>query len=130
MILSRYARLLKFLTSGGIAATTEYTSFLLLHKVGLLLFYANALSFSCGLVISFLLNKHWVFSHKGAYSKQFVMYATLAVINLIISSVVIVLLVHVFNLPPLVAKLCVMVMVASWNFIIFQKVIFKKTANS
>lgn len=124
MVLVRYNRLIKFLMSGGLA-TTEYATFLVLHSFGLWLFVANALSFSCGLVVSFLLNKHWVFSHKGGYSKQFARYATLALVNLIISSSI-VLLVHKIGLSAMIAKLCVMAMVASWNFVIFQKVIFKK----
>jgi putative flippase GtrA len=116
--------------SGGLAATTEYLTFLVLHKLGLWLFLANALSFLCGLVVSFLLNKHWVFSHKGNASRQFAMYGTLAALNLAISSVTIVVLVQEVGLPAFIAKLCVMAMIASWNFIIFQRIIFKKTALS
>ena len=125
MRLERHSKILKFLMSGSLAASTEYVTFLALHAIGLMLVLANALSFSCGLIISFLLNKHWVFSRKGNGPKQFVMYATLAGINLIIGSGLIVLLVHGLQLPAFLAKLCVMGLIATWNYVIFKKVIFK-----
>jgi putative flippase GtrA len=124
-MLTKYHKPLKFLMSGGLAAFTEYTSFLVLHHFGVVLVLANALSFCCGLVISFMLNKHWVFSRKGDGPKQFMMYATLALINLVISSGLIVLLVHNLNIPPFISKVCTMALIASWNFFIFQKIIFK-----
>jgi putative flippase GtrA len=125
MFLKKYHNVIKFITSGGLAALTEYSVFLVLHHVDVQLILANALSFCCGLVVSFTLNKHWVFSRKGNGSQQFVLYACLAVINLFLSSALIVFLVHVVRIPPIVSKICVMGLIASWNYIIFQKVIFK-----
>lgn len=121
----KYAKVIRFLMSGGVSALVEYSTFLLLHGLGLVLVLANALSFSCGLVVSFLLNKHWVFSHKGSARKQFAQYLVLAGVNLAAGSGVIVVLVHGLGLRPFVAKLCVMVMVAAWNFVIYQKIIFR-----
>jgi putative flippase GtrA len=128
-MLYRYHKVLKFLLSGGTAAAVEYAVFLTLHKVGMWLLLANALSFMCGLVVSFTLNKHWVFSHKGAATRQFIMYLTLALANLCISSGLIYLLVHSVELPAQLAKLCVMALVACWNYVIFRNIIFKKTGN-
>lgn len=127
MRFAKYTKVFKFLMSGGLAAGTEYLTFFVLHELGVVLLLANAMSFMGGLVVSFLLNKHWVFSHKGAASRQFGMYVTLAVINLLISSGIIYVLVHTAQLSPLVAKLGVMALIASWNYIIFRNVIFKKT---
>lgn len=127
MTVKKYASILKFLMSGGVAAATEYVVFLVLHEIGLPLFIANAFSFMCGLVVSFTLNKQWVFAKKGGGSRQFTMYFTLACINLLISSGLLSLLVHGFNMLPSIAKLGTMILIASWNYIIYQKVIFKKT---
>lgn len=111
--------------SGSLAAGTEYAVFLLLHHVGLLLIAANVLSFSCGLAISFLLNKHWVFSRKGGVTKQFIIYAILAAVNVCISSGLIIAFVDHLNVPALIAKIIVMGMIACWNYVIFRNVIFK-----
>src|SRR5687768_9648938 len=94
--------IIKFLMSGGLAAVTEYLTFLLFHKFGLFLIFANALSFLCGLVVSFMLNKHWVFSRKGNGPRQFVMYLTLAGLNLILGSALIILLVEELQIPALI----------------------------
>jgi putative flippase GtrA len=126
MFLKKYHNVLKFIMSGSLAALTEYTTFLILHHFKLHLAVANAISFCCGLVVSFLLNKHWVFSHKSNGRRQFIMYASLALVNLSLSSGLIVILVRSIGIPPFISKICVMGLVASWNYIIFQKVIFRK----
>lgn len=56
-------RFLRFLISGGSAAAVEYASFFILQTtLGLeWLLASQSLSFVCGFVISFLLNRHWVF---------------------------------------------------------------------
>jgi putative flippase GtrA len=107
------------------AAVVEYTAFLVLHGIGLLLVLANVISFCCGFVVSFLLNKHWVFSRKSGGPVQFVAYAALALINISISSGLLVVLVHRLHIPAFIAKVCVMLLIASWNYAIFKKLIFR-----
>ena len=124
--MKKYHNVFKFIMSGGLAALIEYSVFLGLHHLGFFLVVANALSFCCGLGVSFTLNKHWVFSHKKNGRKQFVMYTTLACINLVLGSGLILLFVKVWGLPPLVGKVCVMITIALWNYSIFQRIIFKK----
>ena len=119
--------IIKFLMSGGTAALVEYATFLLLHGAGLKLLLANALSFSGGLVTSFMLNKHWVFSHKGDGRKQFVLYFVLAAVNLAIGSGLLLFLVHGLKIPAFISKICVMGMIATWNYLVYKKIIFKES---
>jgi putative flippase GtrA len=129
MDLSKYHSVFKFLFTGGLAALTEYIVFLTLHHVTTMaLVLANSLSFLCGLVISFTLNKHWVFGRKGNGGRQFGMYFVLACVNLLIGNGLIVLLVDHVSLPPFIGKLCVMMLIASWNFFIFQNFVFRARA--
>jgi putative flippase GtrA len=125
MTFGKYHSVLRFLISGSVAAGTEYAVFLILHGSGLKLVLANVISFCCGLVVSFLLNKHWVFSHKSNGSRQFAAYTTVALINLLISSAILVVLVNKIHIPAFIAKFCVMLLIASWNYVIFKKLIFK-----
>lgn len=117
-------KIIRFIVSGGTAALTEYTTFLLLENSGVLLILANSISFLCGLLVSFLLNRRWVFTSSGNISSQFASYFALAVINLLLSNT----LIHILTqagVYVLVAKLICMVAIATWNYFIFSKFIFK-----
>lgn len=120
-------RLLKFLISGGSAALIEYIVFLILNSLLRVdVIVANTVSFSCGLVVSYMLNRVWVFKSAADHKKQFASYLLLAVINLVLSNILVWLLVHVVVIAPFIAKFLTMGAVASWNYLIFSKIIFKK----
>lgn len=121
-------RPIKFLISGGSAAIVEYILFLVL--LGLMEQYIlviQAVSFLAGFVVSFTLNKTWVFSSKnsGRTYHELWKYAVLATANLVISGLFIWLLVDVYDQSAYISKLVVMVVIAAWNYFIFQKIIFK-----
>jgi len=87
----------------------------------------QAVSFLAGFVVSFTLNKTWVFSSKnsGRTYHELWKYAVLATANLVISGLFIWLLVDVYDQSAYISKLVVMVVIAAWNYFIFQKIIFK-----
>lgn len=116
---------LKFLISGGLAAITEYILFIVLVLwISLDPVIAQPISFSAGLVTSYGLNRAWVFGTNKRIFGEFIKYGILAVINLFVGTVLIVLLDSI-GLQVLIAKIAVMVLIASWNYIIFNKYIFK-----
>ncbi|TAH36654.1 GtrA family protein [Candidatus Saccharibacteria bacterium] len=125
-------RPLRFLIAGGLAACTEYGVFLLLHGLGLHLLVANSVSFCTGLLVSFTLNKKWVFSSGGKTHLEFIAYAGLAIVNLVLSNILIYIVVNRFGWLPWVAKILTMALIACWNYVIFSRVIFrtKKDQNS
>lgn len=118
---------------GASAFAVEYASFLLLIRVisgPYALSVAQTLSFSLGLIVSFTGSRLFTFNNKDAtythsVTRQIGSYVVLAVTNLVITNVVIYGLVHYLALMPFVAKVLVMCMVVVWNFLIFQKIIFK-----
>lgn len=118
-------RLFKFLVSGGTAALIEYSVFLILDGIGVHLVIANSVSFICGLLVSYILNRLWVFSSRAAVKRQFFIYVLLAGINFSISNIMILLLVDGLNISSPFAKIMIMVTIASWNYILFSKIIFK-----
>jgi putative flippase GtrA len=121
--MKKYHKVLKFLISGGLAAATEYGSFLL-FTLALPVVAANALSFTMGLIVSFSLNRSWVFGSKGDTKKKFTQYLLLALINLMLGSLIIFVLVGL-GISAFVAKIIIMLLIASWNYLIFSKMIFK-----
>ena len=116
----------RFLISGGLAATVEYGVFLLLHALfgDIFILATQTISFLCGFVVSFTLNKKWVFKSDGRVRRELVRYAMLATMNLVITNIVIWLLVNEIHVTAWIAKIAVMAMVVAWNYVIYQKLIF------
>ncbi|MBT2768140.1 GtrA family protein [Stenotrophomonas sp. ISL-67] len=120
-------RVLRFLISGGSAAAVEYSAFAVLQLVlgsdWLLLNQSS--SFGCGFVVSFLMNRHWVFRSSGPMGGELAKYGFVAAINLCASNLAIFLLAGPAGFHPLAAKFVTMGMVAAWNYLIFSRLVFK-----
>lgn len=114
---------------GGLAAIVEYASFFIIYNVLPFVVVAQTLSFILGLVVSFTGSRQYTFNSDRAYhhnaKTQIITYLVLALVNLLISNLLIYTLVHGIAIVPLVAKVIVMGCVALWNFIIFNKFVFK-----
>lgn len=124
-------RFLNYLIVGGTAFFVEYGAFLVLQVLSVDLVVSQVMSFSMGLLVSFLGNRLITFNtgDKSSYSlnkgAQVGIYVTLACCNLVLSSLVIYVLVNHLSIVPAIAKILVMGMIVSWNYLIFNKIIFK-----
>lgn len=120
-------RVLRFLASGLSAAATEYLAFISLRTVlgDDMLIICQSLSFMCGFLVSFYLNRKWVFASSGSHNKELVSSLVLAGVNIVISSAIILLLVTRVDLDSRIAKVIVMGFVAVWNYVIYKTLIFK-----
>ncbi len=120
-------RIFKFLISGGTAALVEYAVFLLLQngEEYQSLIASQTISFACGFVVSFAMNRAWVFRSQGAMGGELARYALLAAINLVASNAALALLVNVLGVAAPLAKFLVMGMVAAWNYLLFSRIIFR-----
>lgn len=122
------SRIFHYAIAGGVAFTLEYGFFLVLvYSVAVKPEVANIVSFSIGLISSFLLNKLWVFGHQQQNARsrlQAILYISLAVSNLALTTVGLHLLIE-NGTPAFAAKFLLIGLVACWNFFIFQKVIFR-----
>lgn len=128
----------KYMTVGLTAFLVEYGSFTLfmasLSPTGVSLLGSQVLSFCCGLATSFLGSREHTFKsarkdYKHSIKMQLGAYALLALINLVLSSLLLYMLAHSFQWAPWLAKLLVMAMVAVWNFAIFNRIIFQHKAS-
>jgi putative flippase GtrA len=119
-------RITKFLISGLSAAALEYAVFLLLDMLlgNKLIIVCQSVSFMCGLCVSFILNRKWVFKSSGNKKAELIRYLILALTNLLLSNILIVSLVSI-RVTFWIAKIIVMAAIATWNYSIFQKFIFK-----
>lgn len=118
---------IRYLIVGGSAFLVEYCVFLVLQYSTHLLVLANVVSFTIALIYSFLLHRVWTFggSHKYSVRLQLLSYVGLGILNVILTSCLIVILVDRLSFEPWVAKILCMILVVIWNFIISNKVIFR-----
>ena len=123
-----YKRLYKFLISGGSAALAEYSLFVLVTYIvpTVSVIVPQTISFMTGFIISFLLNKKWVFGNTiNRNSRVLILkYSLLALINLLLGNILVWIFVEVAQINVLFAKIIVMGMIALWNYVIFSRFIF------
>ncbi len=123
-----FSRKFTFYVFIGIGAfVTEYASFFVVMSLTDSLLVAQTISFLLGLAVSFTGNRNLTFNTDQDYThsrtSQLWRYVLLALFNLLLSNV----LIHIVAMytEPLVAKLVVMISVMLWNFVIFNKIIFR-----
>lgn len=123
---ARYSRIARFLVAGGLAALTEYGVFvgMLYIFAGIFLAIPQSISFMAGFVVSFMLNRKWVFKSIGSSRTQILKYTALALTNLALSNVAIWLFVDVALVNAIFAKIAVMAVIAIWNYVLFSRIIF------
>ena len=124
------SRFTLYIAVGISAFLAEYFAFILLNAMEQVLIISQTLSFVCGLIISFTGNQKLTFGGKDVNyalsgASQMWRYLLLAVINLALSNVMIHVLVDGMGIGALVAKVLVMASVVAWNFVIFNKIIFR-----
>lgn len=126
-------RILKYLSVGVISFGVEYVSFIILYQhlfSNINILVAQTVSFILGLITSYTGNRNFTFKHansKYKYSrrKQIFFYFILSIINLIVSSFVIIILVNA-GLRADIAKLITILIIVLWNLIIYSNIVFKQ----
>ena len=116
----------RFIVSGGLAASSEYGLFIILQIQldDTWIYFSQTVSFLVGFVVSFLLNKLWVFRSSGGSIQELYRYAIIAAINLAMGNFILWMFASVVGLNFFVAKIVVMISIAMWNYFIFQKIVF------
>lgn len=119
-------RVIKFIITGVSAASVEYIIFVGLQVLTgeRYLIICQSVSFMCGFVVSFLLNKRWVFRSSGRPKEEIVRYSILALINLFISNIVLWAFVMEIHIVFWLAKFLVMATIATWNYFIYKRIVF------
>jgi putative flippase GtrA len=125
----RYHGVLRFSTVGGITTLGDFLIFTLL-TVGLdvATIPANLMSYSCGIVASFLLNRNWTFNDTksgGSAAAQGLRFAITNITGLGISTVLVALLALV--LPRPVAKILSIPVVFVWNYLTARHWVFRNS---
>jgi putative flippase GtrA len=122
---------LKYLLVGIGAFVTEYLVFIsLFYWISISLSVSNIISFLIGFVFSFIGNRQWTFGGSSDYYykkyQQILLYGLLAVINLFLSTFLIYCITTYIKLPAYIAKIVTVLIIITWNYLIYKYYIFKK----
>lgn len=78
--------LLRFLVGGGSAVIIDYVTYKLLLYFGMDVSLAKAISFICGSIVGFIINKLWTFESKSFYKSEILRYVILYAITAYINA--------------------------------------------
>jgi putative flippase GtrA len=115
--------LLRFATVGAITTLLDIVLFMTFVAAALPPAPANLVSYSCGIAVSYALNRSWTFGvrHSHAQALKFVT-ATLA--GLLISTAIVAILATLIPAP--VAKILSVPVVFGWNYLTARHWVFRR----
>lgn len=125
--LINHSTAIKYLLTGGLTFAVDYLLLLTCYYVfSLPLWVATTIGYLGGLCTSFSINRTWVFGERGKQRKmtrQLVEYILLLLFNYMFT-VFAVRSLDSLGVSPAISKIVITAMIAGWNYIIFNKVIF------
>ena len=110
--------LLKFLVVGVMNFLVDYGVLSLLNgALGMPLVFANIISYSCGIINSFIMNRYWTFKIKlKFFSVHFLKFIFVNLVSLGVNTLAVYILGDLYSLPNIVAKLIATVFSFVVNF--------------
>ncbi len=123
-------QLIKYGVSGGATVGTDYGTFTLLYALKAPLIVATIASLLAGFVVSFTLNRLWVFGAKKEKAHksvrlQITLYLSLLAVNTAFTYVFILHVTRWTDVSAYVAKLMAIALIMVWNYFAYKKVIFR-----
>ena len=120
--------LLRFLVGGGSAVLTDFTTYHVLLYFGVNVTIAKSISFWCGAVVGYVINKYWTFSVKKLSIVEIARYIVLIFISGLANTGVNNLILKICNISIL-AFLCATGVSTIMNFLGQKFFVFRKNDN-
>jgi putative flippase GtrA len=121
-------KLVRYVLAGGISFLFEYAVFIfVVYEIGLKPEAGQAISYILTLIVNFIILRRWTFKLKGGTEirRHLVKYCLLVVFNLPATTLLIGWLTAI-GLVAFIAKIAVVALTAVWNYIVYDKLIFKE----
>ena len=120
-------QILKFGIVGIIAFIIDYVLlYVLTEYIGIYYLISSIISFTVSVIFNYIFSIKWVFDVKKKQgTKEFIIFVVLSAIGLLINSVIMYLMVDIFNIHYMVSKLVSTFIVMIYNFIT-RKVFIEK----
>ncbi|KQU23673.1 MULTISPECIES: GtrA family protein [Priestia] len=117
---------LKFCIVGGLNTAIDFFVFSFLSYLGVYYIIAQCVSYGCGVLNSYLLNRAWTFQQQGNRGKyEFLKFTALNVFTLIVTSFLLTLFHYKFNIPLPYSKVLVTIVSVGLNYIGTRFLVFK-----
>lgn len=113
-------QIINFLIVGGIATLIDWLLYFILYNyVKLSPLLANIISYSISTLYSYIISVKFVFNvnKNNSKKKNFIIFVTISIIGLLLSEGLIYLMVNVFDLHKMLAKIISTVIVMFFNFV-------------
>lgn len=126
---SRWGRLLRFALVGFVNTAVDFVILFALTGLGMQVLWANVISTSAALGLSFVLNRNFTFRSGGDRRRQIVLFFVVTLIGLwvlqplVIAGVQFLLPVH-DQLSLLIGKACATAVSLTWNYILYARLVF------
>ena len=115
----------RYLLVGVVAFALDYAVFWVLWRFATLDYLlANASGMLCGFLLSFVLNRRYVFGTSAASGRVLGRFAAANIVSLAFASLVLSVLVRGVGLPTEGAKVLVSALVPLWNFLLYRRFVF------
>lgn len=124
---SKYRNLILYGIIGGLSVSIDFAVFgLLTHFFPEYYLLANIVSVNCGIVNSFLMNRHFNFKVKNKSVFRFMVFYIMGMIGLLISSGMLYLMVNMADMNLLVSKVVTIFVVTLFQFTLNKNVTFRQ----
>ena len=127
------AKVVRFFIAGGSAAVTNLTVFYVCTSVFTVYYiWASILAYGISFFVSFTLQKFWTFRDNSLFhlNKQLAKYLFIMLFNLGVNTAILYTLVEYAHLPPLVAQILAIMLIAVWSFFVYHFFIFKPAVST
>jgi len=121
------AKPLKFLLAGGINTVAFYGFYVVLLRLGVPYNLALSLDYGGGIVIGYLLNRHWTFDAGGAGTRAFLKYCLSYIIIFLLNLAILNIIVKCGLLRPVFGQVLALGIVTAVSYTLQNVWVFRRT---
>ena len=127
-MIDEFSKLVKFGMTGVMNTAVDFAVFMLLSYVGVYIYLAQMISYSCGMLNSYVVNRSWTFKSKERFlSSQLVRFIISNFLQMLLSVVLMWLFITKLGMLKIVAKICATVIMLLTGFFINRIWVFRKS---
>lgn len=124
---NKYRNLVLYGIIGGLSVSIDFAVFwILTHFFPEYYLLANIISVNCGIINSFLLNRHFNFKVKNKSVLRFMVFYIVGMLGLLISSGLLYLMVNLADMNLLISKIATIFVVTLFQFTLNKNITFRQ----
>jgi len=122
-----FVQIIRYFISGGIAATVDFgLLYLLTEFLGLYYLLSAVISFSVGLLITYLFSVTWIFNQRRISNRwiELLIFSVIGVVGLLLTYLFMQYFTEVIKLHYMLSKVLTTIIVFFWNFLTKRFILF------